>query len=346
MLHDTHDPIERSIDARSFAGEPAPARAWSRRFALATLLTALPLLFFGGTVTTLHAGLAIDGWLVLEPGRGDWFLWAYPIEQWFRDVGTFVEHSHRLLGSAVGLLAIATALAALAADRRGAAFKIALAALACVIGQGILGGLRVLEKSEDLALLHGAFGQLTFAVLFASVVVNWPSWVHAPSAPAELRASMRKLPLACLAVVYAEIVVGAWLRHGGATPVLFLHALLVIAVVAVVMLEVRALGGRGSSFETGATRIALRRGLLLALGAQILLGILAFLSVYVIVGRNPGTVAQSLFPTLHVMGGASLLSACVAALVWAHKLTRKLETEPIRRAESASLVRAELGGAR
>src|SRR5688500_7568632 len=93
------------------AGTDARTSAWRRRLALATLALALPLAFFGGSVTTLGAGLAIDGWLILEPGRGDWFLWFYPLEQWFRDVGTFVEHSHRLLGSGVGLLAIATAVA-------------------------------------------------------------------------------------------------------------------------------------------------------------------------------------------------------------------------------------------
>jgi len=324
------------------------AGAWPRRFALATLAVALPLIFFGGTVTTLHAGLAIDGWLVLEPGRGDWFLWAYPLDQWFRDVGTFVEHSHRLLGSAVGLLAIATVIASFIADRRGLAFKFALAALACVIGQGVLGGLRVLEKSESLAFVHGAFGQLTFAVLFATVVVNWPSWQRAPNAPPELRASLRTLPIVGALVVYGEIVVGAWLRHGGGTAALFLHALLVVAVVGCVLFEARALGSearvRGEPGTSGTVRM-LRRGLLVALTLQIVLGVLAFLSVYVIVGRNPGTVPQSLFPTLHVMGGAALLSSTVAALLWSHKVPSASEAQRVHGKRDSMHVRTELRGA-
>src|SRR5262249_41575588 len=90
--------LRRAADPmREAVREPAePASPWPRRLALAALVAAVPLVFFGGTVTTLHAGLAIDGWLVLEPGRGDHFLWLYPVDKWFRDVGTFVEHTHRL----------------------------------------------------------------------------------------------------------------------------------------------------------------------------------------------------------------------------------------------------------
>ena len=45
---------------------------WPRRLALATWLGALPLVVLGGSVTTLRAGMAIDGWWVLD--RGHWAL--------------------------------------------------------------------------------------------------------------------------------------------------------------------------------------------------------------------------------------------------------------------------------
>ena len=83
------------MDTRGVQQAPSP---WPRRLAWATLLAALPLVLFGGTVTTLRAGMAIDGWFVLEPGRGDHFLLAYPLEKWLRDPGTFTEHTHRLFG--------------------------------------------------------------------------------------------------------------------------------------------------------------------------------------------------------------------------------------------------------
>jgi cytochrome c oxidase assembly protein subunit 15 len=313
--------------------------------ALATLVAAVPLIFFGGTVTTLHAGLAIDGWLVLEPGRGDWFLWAYPVAQWFRDVGTFVEHTHRLLGSVVGLLAIATVIAMFVADRRSAGFKLASAALACVILQGVLGGLRVLEKSEDLAFVHAAFGQLTFALLCAGVVTTRPAWMRALGAPAQQRGRLWKISIATVGVVYSEIVVGAWLRHGGSMAALFLHALLVIGVVLCVMLLARELARRAAEVDEPRTLHTLRRGLWLALSLQIVLGLLAFLSVYVLVGKNPGNVQESLFPTLHVMGGAALLSTSVAALLWSRRIPRTAASAQRTRVAHGTLARAGLGGA-
>jgi cytochrome c oxidase assembly protein subunit 15 len=335
-----------SRDGAASAATPFGARRWSRRLAWATLLVGLPLFFFGGTVTTLHAGLAIDGWLVLEPGKGDWFLWAYPVEQWFRDVGTFVEHSHRLLGSAVGLLAIATVIAAFVADRRGTSFKVASVALACVIAQGVLGGMRVLEKSETLAFVHGAVAQLTVALLCASVVVSSPAWFGAADMSVQDRRRTSKLPLVTVLAVYSEIVVGAWLRHGGATPALFLHVLLVIAVVLCVLLEARQLRARSANLGTPGVLRSLRLGLLSALTLQVALGLLAFLSVYVVVGKNPGSVSQSLFPTLHVMGGAALFSTSVAVLVWSFKNPRSLDASAPARVASRSIAQAELGGAR
>jgi cytochrome c oxidase assembly protein subunit 15 len=331
------------------AGGSARAFAWQRALALATLVSAIPLIFFGGTVTTLHAGLAIDGWFVLEPGRGDWFLWAYPIEQWFRDVGTFVEHTHRLLGSAVGLLAIATVVATLAADRRAAACKLALAALSCVIAQGVLGGLRVLEKSEGLAFVHGAFGQLTFAFLCATFAATRASWIASSPAPRATAMRLRRLAAFAAAAVYGEIVVGAWLRHGGGMPALFVHISLVIAVVLAVLLLSRELGVSAPSVESPSTFRSLRRALLIALGAQITLGVLAFVSLYLVVGKNPASIPQSMLPTLHVMGGAALFATSFIAWLWSRRSPRALAAALERRSSNApvaerTLARAELGG--
>jgi cytochrome c oxidase assembly protein subunit 15 len=300
--------------------------------ALATLAAAVPLIFFGGTVTTLHAGLAIDGWLVLEPGRGDWFLWAYPVEQWFRDVGTFVEHTHRLLGSLVGLLAIATVIAAYVHDRSRGAWKIASFALAGVIAQGVLGGLRVLEKSEDLAFLHGAFGQLVFALIGATAIATSTPWRRAPSLAPDRVSRLRRASLAAVIAVYAQIVVGAWLRHGGSPLALSVHAVLVLAVLACAMALARELASLATSEPQ---LLAARKALIGALAAQLVLGLLAFLSVYVVVGRNPGNVGQSLFPTLHVMGGAALLLACVASFMWSLRLSRAPEPRVVHAIEHA-----------
>ncbi len=305
----------------------ARASAWPRRFALATLLATVPLVFFGGTVTTLKAGLAIDGWLILEPGRGDHFLWFYPIEKWFRDTGTFVEHTHRQIGSLVGLLAIATVVVTFACDRRRVARALAAFALLAIVVQGVLGGLRVLERSTDLAFLHGSLGQAVFALLGSLAIVLAPAWQSADRHGATKAGALHARSILAVGAIYVQIVIGAWLRHGASPIALALHITAVLVVVACIWLcaqELRSVSDEIRPRDAGAARrlSRVRATLLAALGAQIALGILAFLAVYVLYGRQPTVVEQSIFPTLHVMGGAALLLSAVSASLWSHRLAR------------------------
>jgi len=300
--------------------DPSP---WPFRFALATLLAAVPLVFLGGSVTTLHAGMAIDGWLVVDRGRGDFFMLFYPLELWMRDVGSFVEHSHRLLGTLVGLLAIATLLAAFATRASRMVKTAALVSLLFVIVQGAIGGLRVLENSPDLAFLHGALGQAVFAAIGAVMVVSSRRFQLARHEPS--LAARRALPVAlvALAVVYLQIVLGAWLRHGHNDLVLLAHLLMVVLVVAAVLVLAKALRAAGE--QSALARMP--RWLFAALATQAVLGIVAFMSVYRFVGPDPKTVSQGLFPTLHVLGGAALLAATLSCVLWSWRV-RQVAAEP------------------
>ncbi|HEV8112779.1 MAG TPA: COX15/CtaA family protein [Planctomycetota bacterium] len=297
----------------------ATASPWPRRLAVSTLVAAVPLVFFGGTVTTLHAGLAIDGWWILEPGRGDHFLWLYPVDKWFRDVGTFVEHTHRLFGSLVGLLAIATVVATWATDRRRLSRILSVAALLAVIAQGVIGGLRVLEQSEDLAFLHGAIGQAVFATLGASAVAASVAFGAARATGPDFRTSrLRRLSLVAAASVYLQIVAGAWLRHGGRVPALAVHGLLAALVVVSTCLLAAEMRRGDASLE------GLRKWILGLLSAQIVLGVAALVVVWGMQGSDSRVatgLGSSFFPTLHVLFGGGLLFACVASAMWIHRLS-------------------------
>jgi cytochrome c oxidase assembly protein subunit 15 len=320
-------------------------RPWSRRLAWAVALAALPLLLFGGTVTTLRAGMAIDGWWVLEPGRGDHFLLLYPAEKWFRDAGTFTEHTHRLFGTLVGLLSIAFLVVAAVHDRRREVLALAAAGLVAVSAQGALGGFRVLENSQDLAFLHGSFAQAVFALLACSLVVTSRGWQALPRTPCKRAASTRTACWAAAVMVYVQIVVGAWLRHSGAMVPFFLHLVLVVGVIAAVMLAARQLGlAHGDGVAAGVDRTPLRRArvrLYVLLAAQIALGGLATLAVLVLSGGFQGRVstAEMIFATAHVLFGALLLCQCVAAALWAQRLTATA-------AEASACAAPSLGGAR
>ncbi len=305
------------------------ASAWPGRLAFAAAVLALPLVAFGGTVTTLHAGLAIDGWWILEPGRGDHFLWFYPVEKWFRDVGTFVEHTHRLIATGVGLLAIATVVAAFALDRRRAARALAVIGLLAVSGQGVIGGLRVLEKSERLAFLHGALGQAVFALLVAVAVYLSPAWQAQRPTPCKHARGLGRIGILALGLAYLTIVAGAWLRHPlPGQPLshaaLGAHLLGVVATAAAVVAFARKLQATAAAGAAGGTDrsrlLGVRRRLIAVFALQVLLGLGAFWIVVLAPPEGRTDLHASFFPTAHVVTGALLLAQLVAAVMWSRRV--------------------------
>ena len=274
--------------------------------ALLTALCAVPLVLFGGSVTTLGAGMAVEGWLIAE-GH---FLVFFPVEKWFRDTATFVEHTHRLFGVLVGLAAIATVVATWRSRLSRRAKLAALGGLLLICAQGALGGFRVLESSPQLAFVHGAFAQGVFAYLWALVLVLSPRWQErsTPASPAPL--GWRALCVVTPLVVYAQIVVGAWYRHAlRPTPLedasnrLALHLVGAFVVLAFVVTFALRLQARAQA-DPLAARSAKRIGIVL--GFQVFLGLTAW------VGYKPDSVgpAEWLVSILHVLGGAVLLAEC------------------------------------
>ncbi|MDP6410766.1 MAG: COX15/CtaA family protein [Planctomycetota bacterium] len=295
------------------APSPAP---WPHRLALAMVVAAIPLLLFGGSVTSLEAGMAIDGWLVLERGRGDHFLFFYPVEKWFRDVGTFVEHTHRLFGSLVGFLAIGTVVATFLGRRRRAERALAAAALAAVCAQGAVGGFRVLENSPSLAFLHGAFGQAVFALLAATAVGLSPRWGAAEAAAPRERTDLGRLALGTCGFVYSAVFLGAWLRHSETPSALAAHLVGMLVAATSVLALARGLKA-GAQDEGGRPELRSARARLVALlSVQLALGVLSFLVLYVRAAPAVQELHDSLFPTLHVLFGALLLAQCVVCAMW------------------------------
>src|SRR5437764_2046623 len=151
--------------------------------------------------------------------------------------GVLQQDSRRLLGAAVGLLTL-TLVAAV--WRRGPALRaLGLVAVATVIAQGGLGGLRVVLLRDALALVHGPLAQAFFALVATLAYLTSPA-ADAPAAGRD--GALRRLAVAAAAVTYAQIVLGALLTHGGW---LWLHvggALAVFAVVPVLTARARRTG--------------------------------------------------------------------------------------------------------
>lgn len=135
---------------------------------------------------------------------------------------------HALSGfKGIGLVCIA-AFFATRCDPRWSIRWLSVAVLVAVVFQGLLGGLRVTEISTTLAIVHGCFAQAFFALVVAVLVRSSRWWNEAPDLSREPGdgARVARWLLACVAVIYAQLIVGAIMRHhqaGLAIPDLPLH---------------------------------------------------------------------------------------------------------------------------
>src|SRR3954469_14784157 len=113
--------------------------------ALLTTAATFPLIFMGGLVTSHGAGMSVPDW----PNSYGYNMFTFPPSKWIG--GIFYEHTHRLMGTIVGMLSIALTLTAWRLESRRSVRWLATSVLFAVIFQGVLGGLRVVWVNLDLA---------------------------------------------------------------------------------------------------------------------------------------------------------------------------------------------------
>ncbi len=308
---------------------------WPFRLALALALTTFPLIWVGGLVTTTDAGMAVPDW----PGTYGLNLFLYPWQTWlFGPWDLFIEHGHRLLGAVVGMLTIVLVAAVWRWESRRWLRYAALGALALVIAQGVLGGVRVLLDQRLVALMHGCVAPLFFAFATSIVVFTSRFWRDA-SAPQEDRAGQRLVRAAWIlaGVAYVQLILGAILRHPllDSPSAVFRGAVLLHLIVAFVLL-VQAMLFHISALRSGclagrAVRWLSLLTVVLVLG-QLTLGAATwvvkyswpawmdsfdFAAAYVVQEKS---LEQSLIVTAHVANGSLIL---VTLVVQAWFLSRR-----------------------
>ncbi|MEN1681965.1 MAG: COX15/CtaA family protein [Planctomycetota bacterium] len=179
------------------------------RFAWLLCVTTFPLLWVGGLITTTDAGMAVPDW----PGTYGYNMFAYPWQSWvFGPWDLFIEHGHRLLASVVGLLAIGLLITTLVTRSPGWLVRLAVVALALVIFQGVLGGVRVLENERLIAMAHGCTGPLFFALTCSTVALTSRPKTGSQSGFSKLAV----LATLTAGLAYLQLVLGAALRHAPA----------------------------------------------------------------------------------------------------------------------------------
>lgn len=283
---------------------------WLHRFALLTAAATFVLIFVGGLVTNTGSGLAVPDW----PTTFGYNMFLYP---WSRMVGGILyEHSHRLIGSLVGLLTLALAIGLWIREPRRWLRWLGVIAVGAVIAQGILGGLRVVLLQPTLAIIHGWLAQAFFGLSVSLALCTSREWREEPreiQAPDARR--LRRLSTLTTGLIYLQLVFGGVLTHTGAG--LEVH-LLFAALVAV---HVPLLAARIRKSHLDRPRLV-RPGTLLCglLILQLLLGLGSYLARVTVLGAALSTLAGVGLPATHRVTGALMLATCLVLTLRAHRL--------------------------
>ncbi|QDV06251.1 Heme A synthase [Planctomycetes bacterium Poly30] len=284
------------------------------------------LVVLGGGVTTYREGMAVPDW----PATFDQNMWTYPYAEMLNEgKGVTLEHVHRLWASALGLVAICVLLSCFIYRARTTVTVFASLVLLAIIGQGLLGGTRVLENSQNLAFLHGAIAQAVVASIVALAVFCSRTWQRAERVGSEYARGAHFLGPWVAGSVYTQIALGAWLRHQGQTIALLIHITLALFVVVAVLVLAKQLGVAAKEAPAAASASVrplarLQSWLLGSLIAQFLLGVLATYGIYSLSGGMQAQVSlgEAVFATAHVFVGAVLLSSTVVGTMYARRVLR------------------------
>jgi cytochrome c oxidase assembly protein subunit 15 len=183
-------------------------------FARLTAGATLVLIVAGGLVTSTESGLAVPDWplsygMLFPPMVG----------------GILYEHGHRMIAGTVAILTLVLAVWLHRAEPRRWVRRLGAAALGTVVLQALLGGLTVLFLLPlPISVAHACLGQTFFCLVVTIALVvsrEWRDGDGKARAASDGRAggghaTLVRLGVATTALVYAQLLLGALVRHSGA----------------------------------------------------------------------------------------------------------------------------------
>ncbi|MDE0467185.1 MAG: COX15/CtaA family protein [Candidatus Poribacteria bacterium] len=302
---------------------------WLHRTARLTAGATFLLIVIGGIVTSTESGLAVPDW----PTTFGYNMFLYPLSEMVG--GILYEHSHRLMGSLVGLLTVGLFIFALVRDTRKWLKWLGLVALIAVIVQGVLGGLRVTQINRNFAIVHACLAQAFFALLCGIAWFTSRDWWKDRTASVnETAQKLRRLSLITTCLIYLQLIFGAILRHTGSR--LDAHLLFAFLVALHIFLLARRILGTNDETQ----RIAPSMTLLLLglLFVQLMLGTGAFFAKLTAFGETFATALTVTITTAHVAVGALML---VSSFVLTLKIYRFTDASVVVDASVSGALAAE-----
>lgn len=174
------------------------------RFAIATALATFCLLIAGGLVSTTESGLACPDWPLCE-GQ-----YIPPMID-----GKQFEHTHRLVASFVGVMTFGLCALLLKYRRRDRVLaRLGVFAVGLVVVQALLGALTVkLRLPAWVSSTHQATAMAFFSVVVTLAFLTRQRMESSPARTAPVAPGLSRWILAVAGLAYAQIVVGAVMRH-------------------------------------------------------------------------------------------------------------------------------------
>ena len=264
----------------------------------------------GALVTSHDAGLSVPDWPTS-------FGSLYKIPPMVG--GVQYEHTHRMIAEFTGLAIIVMAVWTQRVEKRRWMRILGWTALAAVVGQGILGGITVLDLLPwTVSTAHATLAQMIFGIVIAMALFTSQSWLQdEPFIPERDRTpSTPTLATLAVACVWVQLILGAAFRHSGIKLLPHLVGACVVTAVLCWMI-VRLLTRYGN-----VPHLRKPAQLLLALlMVQLGLGFAAYLIRLQWMMDAPQPITGIVISTVsHVAGGALVLATCVVLAIQTRRM--------------------------
>lgn len=187
-----------------------PAVAW---FAALGSAWVFVLVALGAFTTSIGAGMAFLDWPLSNGSLNP--------SGWLTEIDKFAEHSHRLSASVMSAITVILAVWLWRTEQRAWLRKLALFAVALVLTQAVVGGLRVLLEGRHVemvntsvgrlfAMLHACLAQLFACTLIAIAVSLSRGWIIRPL---RVSCAVRRAGALCCVLLFCQLAIAAIMRH-------------------------------------------------------------------------------------------------------------------------------------
>jgi cytochrome c oxidase assembly protein subunit 15 len=171
------------------------------------------LVTLGAFTTTIGAGMIFPDWPLSNGSLNP--------HGWLTNLAMFAEHSHRLSAALMSTITIGLALWLWRREERAWLRKLAWFAVALVLVQAVVGGLRVLLDHQHVemvdtsvgrlfAMLHACLAQLFTCTLVAIAVSCSAGWIQRRL---PVSAGLRRLGVICCVLLFTQLAIAAVMRH-------------------------------------------------------------------------------------------------------------------------------------